>query len=303
MILVTGGTGFIGGELVKHLHQAGVPYKLLLQPNARQDLFPRGMGINVALTSLSDARGVRASLQDVDVIYHLAGVERSGYLADFQSLEVDGIRNLTEAAVNAGVKRFFYLSHLGADRASAYSLMKAKGIAESTIKSSGLNYTIIRVSMVYGEGDHFTRSLANLIRKIPFITPVPGDGQVLLQPLWVEDLVTSLQWALDMKSTENTILQVGGPEHLSFMDVLRQISTAIQKKRTFAVFNPVRLANVMQYMENRVEDLPNTLFWNEYLAENRICALDSMPRTFGINPARFSQNLGYLNHNLKKSEK
>ena len=299
MILVTGGTGFIGAELVKHLHQAGVAYKLLLQPNARQDLFPRGMGINVALSSLSDARGVRASLQDVDVIYHLAGVERSGYLADFQSLEVDGIRNLTEAAVNAGVKRFFYLSHLGADRASAYSLMKAKGIAESTIKTSGLNYTIIRVSMVYGEGDNFTRSLANLIRKIPFITPVPGDGQVLLQPLWVEDLVTSLQWALDMKSTENTILQVGGPEHLSFMDVLRQISTAIQKKRTFAEFNPVRLANVMQYMENQVEDLPNTLFWNEYLAENRICALDSMPRTFGINPARFSQNLGYLNHNLK----
>lgn len=303
MILVTGGTGFIGGELVKHLHQAGVPYKLLLQPSARQDLFPRGMGINVALSSLSDARGVRASLQDVDVIYHLAGVERSGYLADFQSLEVDGIRNLTEAAVNAGVKRFFYLSHLGADRASAYSLMKAKGIAESTIKTSGLNYTIIRVSMVYGEGDNFTRSLANLIRKIPFITPVPGDGQVLLQPLWVEDLVTSLQWALDMKSTENTILQVGGPEHLSFMDVLRQISTAIQKKRTFAEFNPVRLANLMQYMENRVEDLPNTLFWNEYLAENRICALDSMPRTFGINPARFSQNLGYLNQKFKKSEK
>lgn len=303
MILVTGGTGFIGGELVKHLHQAGVPYKLLLQPSARQDLFPRGMGINVALSSLSDARGVRASLQDVDVIYHLAGVERSGYLADFQSLEVDGIRNLTEAAVNAGVKRFFYLSHLGADRASAYSLMKAKGIAESTIKTSGLNYTIIRVSMVYGEDDNFTRSLANLIRKIPFITPVPGDGQVLLQPLWVEDLVTSLQWALDMKSTENTILQVGGPEHLSFMDVLRQISTAIQKKRTFAEFNPVRLANLMQYMENRVEDLPNTLFWNEYLAENRICALDSMPRTFGINPARFSQNLGYLNQKFKKSEK
>ena len=303
MILVTGGTGFIGGELVKHLHQAGVPYKLLLQPSARQDLFPRGMGINVALSSLSDARGIRASLQDVDVIYHLAGVERSGYLADFQSLEVDGIRNLTEAAVNAGVKRFFYLSHLGADRASAYSLMKAKGIAESTIKTSGLNYTIIRVSMVYGEDDNFTRSLANLIRKIPFITPVPGDGQVLLQPLWVEDLVTSLQWALDMKSTENTILQVGGPEHLSFMDVLRQISTAIQKKRTFAEFNPVRLANLMQYMENRVEDLPNTLFWNEYLAENRICALDSMPRTFGINPARFSQNLGYLNQKFKKSEK
>ena len=302
MILVTGGTGFIGGELVKHLHQAGQPFKLLLQPNARQDIFPRGIGINVALSSLSDARGVRASLQDVDVIYHLAGVERSGYMADFQSLEVDGIRNLTEAAVSAGVKRFFYLSHLGADRASAYSLMKAKGIAESIIKNSGLNYTIIRVSMVYGEGDNFTLSLAKLIRTIPFITPIPGDGKVLLQPLWVEDLVTSLLWALNMKSTENSTVQVGGPEHLSFSDVLRQISAAIHKRRNFAEFNPVRLASMMQFLENRVKDLPNTLFWNEYLAENRICALDSMPRTFGINPARFSQNLGYLSQKFKKSE-
>lgn len=299
MILVTGGTGFIGGELVKHLHENGLPYKLLLQPSAQQDQFPKGMGINVALCSLNDPRGVRAALQDVDVIYHLAGVERSGYMADFQSLEVDGIRNLTEAAVNTGVKRFFYLSHIGADRSSAYSLMKAKGIAENTIKASGLNYTIIRASMVYGEGDNFTRSLANLIRKIPFITPIPGDGQVLLQPLWVEDLVTSLQWALTMKSTENSVLQVGGPEHLSFVDVLKQISNAIQISRTFAAFNPVRLGGLMQYLENRVEELPNTLFWNEYLAENRICALDSMARTFGINPARFSQNLAYLTQKIK----
>ncbi len=299
MILVTGGTGFIGGVLVKHLHQAGQTFKLLLQPSARQDFFPRGMGLNVALSSLNDVRGVRASLQDVDVIYHLAGVERSGYMADFQSLEVDGIRNLTEAALSAGVKRIFYLSHLGADRASAYSLMKAKGIAESIIKNSGLNYTIIRVSMVYGEGDNFTLSLAKLIRTIPFITPIPGDGKVLLQPLWVEDLVTSLQWALNMKSLENNIVQVGGPEHLNFTDVLNQISAAIHKKRIMAEFNPVRLAGLMQFLENRVEGLPNTLFWNEYLAENHICALDSMPRTFGINPARFSQNLGYLNQNFK----
>jgi uncharacterized protein YbjT (DUF2867 family) len=302
MILVTGGTGFIGGELVKHLHQSGQRFKLLLQPSARQDLFPRGMEINVALSSLSDARGVRASLQDVDVIYHLAGVERNGYRADFQSLEVNGIRNLTEAAVTAGVKRILYLSHLGADRASAYSLMKAKGIAESIIKNSGLNYTIIRASMVYGEGDSFTLSLANLIRKIPFITPIPGDGKVLLQPLWVEDLVTSLQWALNMKSTENTVVQVGGPEHLSFLDVLRQISEAIHKRRSLVKFNPVRLASLMQFLESRVEGLPNTLFWNEYLAENRICALDSMPRTFGINPARFSQNLGYLSQKFKNLE-
>jgi len=214
--------------------------------------------------------------------------------------EVNDLDRLTSLAKRAGVRRFFYLSHLGADRASAYGLMKAKGIAESIIRKSGLTYTIIRSSMVYGEGDNFTINLARLIKMSPGLVLVPGDGSTLVQPLWVEDLVTSLIWALDMPSTENAIIEVGGPEHLPFLDVMKLIGTQLKLRRRYVDFNPVQLSFLTQLLENRIKDFPTTVFWMDYLAENRTCDLDSMPRNFGINPARMKHKIDYLNTTLRR---
>jgi NADH dehydrogenase len=300
MILVTGGTGFIGGYLTRHLDRLGKPYRLFLQPGIDQTNLPRQANMQVALSSLSDDRGVRSALQGVDVIYHLVGVERAGVKADLMETEVNHLDRLTSLAVQAGVRRFFYLSHLGADRSSAYGLMKAKGIAESIIRKSGLNYTIIRSSMVYGEGDNFTINLARLIKISPGVVLVPGDGSTLVQPLWVEDLVTSLIWALDMPATENAIMEVGGPEHLSFLDVLKMIEAQLKKKRRYVEFSPVQLSFLTQFLENRIKGFPTTVFWMDYLAENRTCDLDSMPRNFGINPARMKHKIDYLNSALRR---
>lgn len=300
MILVTGGTGFIGGYLVRHLAELGKPYRLLLQPGIDQQNLPRQTEMDVALSSLDDDRGIRSALQGVEVIFHLIGVERAGVRANLMETEVGYLDRLTSLAAEAGVKRFFYLSHLGADRASAYGLMKAKGVAESIIRKSGLNYTIIRSSMVYGEGDNFTINLARLIRMSPGVVLVPGDGSTLVQPLWVEDLVTSLIWALDMPKTENAIIEVGGPEHLPFLDVMRLIGEQLQKKRRYVAFNAVQLSFLTQILENRIKGFPTTVFWMDYLAENRTCDLDSMPRSFGINPARMKHKINYLNTPLRR---
>jgi len=300
MILVTGGTGFIGGNLIRHLAALGKPYRLFLQPGIDQANLPQQTDMNVALSSLDDEQGVRSALRGVEVIYHLVGVERSGVKADLMETEVSHLERLTSLAAQADVRRFFYLSHLGADRASAYGLMKAKGIAESIIRKSGLAYTIIRSSMVYGEGDNFTINLARLIKMSPGLVLVPGDGSTLVQPLWVEDLVTSLIWALDMPATENEIIEVGGPEHLPFLDVMKLIGMQIQKKRQYVKFNPVQLSFLTQFLENRIKGFPTTVFWMDYLAENRTCDLDSMPRNFGINPARMKHKIDYLNTALRR---
>ena len=300
MILVTGGTGFLGGYLVRHLAELGKPYRMLLQPGIDQATLPKQTNMNVALSSFDDERGVSSALRGVDVIYHLVGVERAGVRANLMETEVNHLERLTSLARQAGVRRFFYLSHLGADRASAYGLMKAKGIAESIIRKSGLTYTIIRSSMVYGEGDNFTINLARLIKMSPGLVLVPGDGSTLVQPLWVEDLVTSLIWALDMPATENATIEVGGPEHLAFVDVLKLIGTQLGKKRYYSEFNPVQLSFLTQFLENRIKGFPTTVFWMDYLAENRTCDLDSMPRNFGINPARMKHKIEYLQTALRR---
>ena len=98
----------------------------------------------------------------------------------------------TRIAKNANVERFFYVSHLGADKNSAYGLLKAKGMGEEVLRKSGLAYTVFRTSRLFGEGDRFTESIARLIRRFLGIFFLPGEGQVLLQPLWVDDFITAL---------------------------------------------------------------------------------------------------------------
>ncbi|MCE7861425.1 MAG: NAD-dependent epimerase/dehydratase family protein, partial [Chloroflexi bacterium CFX2] len=195
MILVTGATGFIGRALVRHLSETGQEVRVLLRPSPSSPRLPKGVPVEVAVVSLNDERGVRAALRGVHQVFHLASAAGYGRRGNLFATDIEGTRNLTTAAKDAGVERLVFLSHVGADRASAYPIHKAKGIAEEFIRKSGLPYTIIRSTIVFGAEDRFTHSIAATLRSAPFLFQLPGDGRVLLQPLWVEDLVTALVWA------------------------------------------------------------------------------------------------------------
>ena len=129
MILVTGGTGFIGKALVRNLVESGHSVRILIRPSPRSPDLPFGVGVEVAVSSLSDERGLRAAMVGVDTIYHLAGVERRGAYANLMNVDIAGTQKIVTAASDARVKRILFTSHLGADRASAYPVLKAKAIA------------------------------------------------------------------------------------------------------------------------------------------------------------------------------
>ena len=128
------------------------------------------------------------------MIYHLASVEQSAGHLDLQQVEVRDVEMLANTAYGAGVKRFIYLSHLGADRASAFGLMKAKGIAEHAIRQSGVPYTIIRSSMVYGEGGCLQLTIVlGLLRVFSVLVPTAFDaGAVFDAAIWGARLAVSL---------------------------------------------------------------------------------------------------------------
>ena len=140
-----------------------------------------------------------------------------GARANILETDARGTYNLANAAADMRVRRFFYLSHLGADRSSYYPLLKVKGIAEEHIRKSGVPYTIIRSSVVFGPEDHFTNNLARLLRTAPGIFPIPNNGRTLVQPLWVEDLVTCLLWALQNPEMVNQTVEIGGGETVWMM--------------------------------------------------------------------------------------
>jgi len=295
MILVTGGTGFIGQVLIRHLVSMGLQVRTLLRPSQLSPSLPRGVAVEAVICGLKDERGLRAALKGVDVIFHLAGAERNGSRADLMGVDIEGTRSIAGVAADAGVERFFYLSHLGADRASAYPVLKSKAIAESYLIHSGVPYTILRTAVVYGAGDQFTTEMARLLRISPGLFFIPGDGGTMLQPLWVEDLVTSLTLAMEDANTLNQVYSIGGPEFLTLNQVVKTIQSTIHLHRLHVRISPAYLRILTVFMENAFKDFPLSVFWQDYLAADRTCELDTLPRLFGLIPARFARQLDYLN--------
>jgi uncharacterized protein YbjT (DUF2867 family) len=294
MILVTGGTGFIGHALIYHLVEDGKEVRTLLRPSSQTPDLPIGVPVEVAISSIFDERSLRAAVVGVETIYHLVGGEWQGVRADLTQIEIEGVKTLIRVSREAGVKRIVYLSHIGADRASAYPVFKVKGIVEEFIRKSGMDYTIIQSSLVFGKNDNFTTSLAKLLSIFPFIFLVPGKGDTLVQPIWVEDLVTCLTWALDIEEAQNKTLRIGGPEFLSIQSVVEEIMGVIGIKRKVVGLQPSYLRIAGVFLEYFFPRIPLSVYWIDYLAANRTCEIDSVPRLFGLLPVRFSRHLGHL---------
>lgn len=293
-ILVTGGTGFIGQALVRHLAEAGHQVRILLRASSRSPNLPRSVPVEVTVSGLDDERGLRAAMVGVDTIYHLAGSEWRGVYASLVEIDIQGTQNVVAAAIDARVKRFFFVSHLGADRASAYPVLKAKAIAEEFIRRSGIEYTILRTAIVFGRNDGFTTGLAQLLSTLPRVFLVPGDGESLLQPLWVEDLATCLTWALDDERTLNQMYEIGGPEYLTFNQIILTIMEVLGIQRRIIHLRQPYLRAITVMLENMLPSMPVSVYWLDYLATNRAGALDAIPRLFNLMPSRMSQRLAYL---------
>jgi uncharacterized protein YbjT (DUF2867 family) len=294
MILITGGTGFVGRHLVPYLSDLGYQVRLLIKPSKESPYLPSGIAVDAAVCSLSDERGLMAAMKGVDTIIHLAGSERKGAQADLSRNDILGTKTLVSVAKAAKVKRIFYLSHIGADVYSAFPVLKAKAFSENTIIDSGIPYTIFRCGPIFGKGDQFISSYYRVLTALPGIVLIPSNGEMNLQPLWIEDLMAVIGLSLTLPETENMHYCLGGPEFLPLRDILRMIMQHSGKRRLIIPIPPTTMRMLALYAETYMKNPPISIYWLDTLAADRTCPLDILPKKFGIIPARLCDKIAAI---------
>lgn len=294
MILVVGGTTFLGRALLAQLKGYNYPLRVLLEPAVESPPLPVGLSFDVALSSLQDERGVRAAMVGVDTILHVGGASLGSLSPDATGSQAHAAQILVGAAQEAGVQRIVYVSQVGANRASAYPLLRANAQVEEAIQHSELAYTILRSTVLYGEGDSFTSGLAQIIAASPLFFMLPGDGTTTLQPLWVEDLATSVLWSLDVEETIGNVYSVGGPEYFTLEEIVQIVMREAAMLRILIMTRPPYLRVGSQLLQSLLPRPPVNTHWIDYLAVSRTTDLNTLPRVFGLAPSRMEERLGYL---------
>ncbi|MBN1267682.1 MAG: NAD(P)H-binding protein [Anaerolineales bacterium] len=295
MILLTGATNFIGRAVLQVLRRADLPVRILLEPSSESPDLPAGVAADVSVASLSDERSVRSALVGISQVIHIGN---GYYSSDPEKIwqESKGTRVLAQSAQAASVSRFVYLSHLGADRMSAYPELRAKAEGEGAIRMSGVPFTIVRSGLVYGAGDSFTSILVALIRRVPFVTMLPGNPETLAQPLWVQELAVAVQWILEDEKMADRAIEIGGPEFLSLREMAFLVQQQLRKRSFLLPLSPPVLKFITPLFTPWLLGQDGGEFWIDYFAVNRTTELDAMPRLLGIQPSRMGDCLNYLEH-------
>lgn len=294
MILITGATGFVGQHVVARIVAAGYEARCLVRPAYKERQLPPGVRVHVAAGDLADVPALRVALHGVDTVIHLAAVwtERGG--RTFESVNYQGTLDLIEAAHEVGAARMVFLSYPTADRNSAYAFLRSKGLAEEAVRLSGLDFTILRPSLVYGAGDGLTTNIAAMLKSVPLIVPIVGDGQTRFQPLWVQDLAACIERCLSDPKTIGHTFALGGPGYLTLNDMVDVIAQTLQVYRR-KVFVRVPLARAIAGLMERVMPQPLlTTTMVDLLGVDTTTDTGAVSTHFGFDPARFAEAVDYL---------
>ena len=280
-VLLAGGSGFIGSRLCAELLDRGHDVTALSR-SPDDDALPDGvetaMGDVRAYDSIADAFEQRDAAVNLVALSPL--FEPGGGNEMHDQVHRQGTEHCVEAAEAAGVSRFLQLSALGADPDGPTHYIRAKGRAEEAVRDSDLDWTVVRPSVVFGEGGQFV----GFTRKLtpPVLAPLPGGGETRFQPIHVADLVGILADTLETEAHVGETYEIGGPEQLTLADVAQLVREA-QGGSVHVVSVPMSLAGIGMTVGGLIPGVPfgpdqyRSLQFDNTTDDNDIDAFDVAP--------------------------
>jgi uncharacterized protein YbjT (DUF2867 family) len=245
-IVVTGGTGFIGREVVGRLLEEGAHQVVVTTRTPDRD--PWGGKVELAQAFAGDALSLGKAFTRADVVVH--AIQFPNHPVEDPAkgrtyLEVDG-RGTTVAAQTAhklGVRRFIYLSGAGAGQGRPQPWFQAKEMAEAAIRGTGMEYAILRPSWIYGPRDRSMNRFVTFCRHLP-VVPVIGNGRTTVHPIHVGDVARGVADCVRREDARETVLELGGPERLTMDEIIRTIQKVLGRRRPL-LHHPVKLMKLL----------------------------------------------------------
>ncbi|MGH3044067.1 MAG: SDR family oxidoreductase [Gaiellaceae bacterium] len=227
MILVAGGTGFVGTKVVHALRAAELPVRVLARRPERQEQL-RSWGCEVVPGDMTDADSLRRAVEGCTTVVHLVAI-LLGRPEEFERIMIQGTRDLVEASKEAGVTRLVLQSALGAEEGREVApYFHAKWEEEQAVKYSGIEHVIFRPSFIFGRDGGILAQQIKVVRYSP-VTPILGRHR--MQPIWVDDVASLFTAAVSAAEAPNRTFDVGGPDRLSWAELHELIRKTLGKRR------------------------------------------------------------------------
>jgi len=284
MILVTGGTGFVGPKVVRALRDQDRPVRCLVRDSSASSAeLLAAWGCEPAQGEMTDAASLRRAVEGCEVVVHLVAI-RQGREEEFRRVMEQGTRDLVAAAKEAGVRRFVLMSALGTSEETKdlVPYYHAKWESEQAVAGSGLEHVIFRPSFIFGRDGGILATFKRLARLAP-VTPVIGSGRQRLQPIWVDDVAAYFAAGVEEPKAAGRIFELGGPEAVTWNELWARLKRALGVRRP-SMHVPVRLMRMNALVTERLPgNIPLTRDLLTMLEHgDNVVSNDDAVQTFGL---------------------
>jgi uncharacterized protein YbjT (DUF2867 family) len=257
VILLTGGTGFVGWHVVRALRDSDRPVRCLVRrPDKAAKLTE--LGCELVEGDMTDPASLRRAVEGADTVVHLVAV-RQGKKEQFERIMSQGTRDLLAAAKDAGVERFVLMSALGTSEESKdlVPYYGAKWEMERAVEGAEIPYVVFRPSFVFAGDGGILPTFSKLAKLTP-VTPIIGSGEQRIQPIWAGDLAAYFDKAIELEAATNRTFELGGPDVVSWNEFWERLKN-VRGIRRPSVHVPVGLMKVNALVTERLPgDIPLT---------------------------------------------